>query len=107
MPAPFGYLAILLILALGILITRALVRFSHEFELIVRNRQVQTPRQVPPDCRRPVISFFKNDVDPSFRARIIGRRDGARGIRLEISGRLSSWEKQRIRNFLMVTLARI
>jgi len=102
----WGWVVIAVVLALGIVLMRGLVRMSHHFEITVREGQVAFRGRFPPECRSVVASFFRNDLPSARRIRIIARKNGTAGLRFQIDGSLDTGEKQRIRNFLLVTLSR-
>ncbi len=82
------------------------LRLQHLFEIHVRGGDVRFRGRFPPECRSEVTQFFRNDLGGDMRVRIIARKDGPRGLRLQIDGPMGAGEKQRIRNFLMMTLRR-
>jgi len=71
--------------------------------IVVRRGVVDVQGRALTGKRTEVVTFFEQDMPELARVRVEGYWDG-RYLRLRFRGRLTPGQRQRIRNFLLVTL---
>ena len=80
------------------------LRSRYDFTITVRGGEVRFRGKLPTHKHRRIAEFFHRDFPSDARITIRGRRGPDGRWNLDIRGRLDRWEKQRVRNYLLVEL---
>ncbi len=75
-----------------------------QFQIVVRSDRVEFVKGVPDSRRKSFEAFFLNDLKPSQKLFIYGRRETTGRLTTLIKGTDDKMLKQRIRNFLVSVL---
>jgi hypothetical protein len=79
-------------------------RNKDDFRITVTGGRVQYRGRFPPGRMAEVTGFFLHDLAPTNPIRVTGNWTQRRVLRVTVHGRISEGEKQRVRNFLKMTL---
>jgi hypothetical protein len=76
----------------------------HDFLIIVSGKEVSYRGRFPPGIHASTTQFFAQDLALPGRYRVIGRWRPGRVLELRFRGDLPAIHRQRVRNFLAMTL---
>ena len=86
------------------LIAWAATAASYDFRMIIEDGRVWFRGRFPPERRAAVAQFFDSDLRLPGKVRVLGRWRAGRVLQLRFRGKVPEGERQRIRNFLAITL---
>ncbi|HWE01679.1 MAG TPA: hypothetical protein VG326_04655 [Tepidisphaeraceae bacterium] len=75
-----------------------------DFRITVRRGKVRFHGRLPRGQRGRIVDFLLRDVAPSATVRVIGNWAGQGVLKVSVQGALSPGDRQRIRNFMKLTL---
>src|SRR6185437_6218787 len=75
-----------------------------DFCITVRGGQVLFRGKFPPSRRADTTDFLLRELAPPGTVRVIGNWSAHRILRVDVQGKISTGDGQRIRNFLKITL---
>jgi hypothetical protein len=79
-------------------------RNKDDFRITVKGGRVQYRGRFPPGSMADTSGFFLHDLAPANPIRVTGNWTQGRVLRVAVQGKVSEGEKQRVRNFLKMTL---
>lgn len=99
-----GTYANILIAGFTFYVLWTVVRPRWHFKIIVKPEEIKFVNGVSEGRRRKLESFFLQDVKPSQKLTICGRRESSGRLTTLIKGTDDAGMKQRIRNFLLTDI---
>lgn len=81
-----------------------ILRPRYDFTIAVKNRIVEFHGRIPKNRSAAIREFFRRDMPLDAPVKILGRRVEGGRLELQIRGYLDTWDRQRIRNFLLAEM---